>query len=74
MTVFEVLPEPGGMMRVGIPDYRLPKDILRAEIEEIESVGVDIKTNTPVDSLDELFKQGYNAIFLATGAHQGVKI
>jgi len=62
------------MMRVGIPDYRLPKDILRAEIGEIEGVGVDIKTNTPVDSPDELFKQGYNAVFLATGAHQGVKI
>ena len=74
VSVFEALPEPGGMMRVGIPDYRLPKDILRAEIGEIEGVGVDIKTNTPVDSLDELFKQGYNAIFLATGAHQGVKI
>ncbi len=74
VTVFEALPEPGGMMRVGIPDYRLPKDVLEAEIKEIESIGVDIKANTPVDSLDELFKTGYNAIFLATGAHQGVKI
>jgi NADPH-dependent glutamate synthase beta subunit-like oxidoreductase len=62
------------MMRVAIPDYRLPKDILRAEIAEIESVGVDIKTNTRVDSLDELFKTGYNAVFLAVGAHQGLKI
>jgi NADH-quinone oxidoreductase subunit F len=74
VTVFEALPEPGGMMRVGIPDYRLPKDRLRAEIGEIEDIGVDIKTNTPVNSLDELFKQGYDAVFLATGAHQGVKI
>jgi len=74
VTVFEALPEPGGMMRVGIPDYRLPKDKLRAEIGEIEDIGVDIKTNTPVNSLDELFKQGYDAVFLATGAHQGVKI
>ncbi len=73
VTVFEALPEPGGMMRVAIPDYRLPKDILRAEIREIESVGVDIKTNTRVDSLDGLFKQGYNAIFLAVGAHQGLR-
>jgi NADPH-dependent glutamate synthase beta subunit-like oxidoreductase len=62
------------MMRVGIPDYRLPKDILRAEIKEIESIGVEIRTNTRVDSLDELFKQGYNAIFLAIGAHQGIKM
>ena len=72
VTVFEALPEAGGMMRVGIPDYRLPKDILRADIKEIENIGVDIKTNTRVDSLDEL--QGYNAVFLATGAHQGIKI
>ena len=74
VTVFEALPEPGGMMRVGIPDYRLPKDILRAEIKEIEDIGVEIRTNTRVDSLDELLKQGFHAIFLATGAHQGVKI
>jgi NADH-quinone oxidoreductase subunit F len=72
VTVFEALPEAGGMMRVGIPDYRLPKDILRADIKEIEDIGVDIKTNTRVDSLDEL--QDYNAVFLATGAHQGIKI
>jgi len=74
VTVFEALPEPGGMMRVGIPDYRLPKDILRGEIKEIEDIGVEIRTNTRVDSIDKLFQQGYNAIFLAIGAHQGLKI
>jgi NADH-quinone oxidoreductase subunit F len=74
VTVFEALPEPGGMMRVGIPDYRLPKDILKAEIKEIEEAGVEIKVNTRIDSIDELFKDGYNAVFLATGAHQGMKI
>jgi NADPH-dependent glutamate synthase beta subunit-like oxidoreductase/formate hydrogenlyase subunit 6/NADH:ubiquinone oxidoreductase subunit I len=74
VTVFEALPEPGGMMRVGIPDYRLPKAILRAEIDEIRAVGVDIKTNTRVESLDKLFEQGYNAIFLALGAHQGMRL
>jgi NADH-quinone oxidoreductase subunit F len=74
VTVFETLPEPGGMMRVGIPDYRLPKDILRAEIKEIENAGVDIKTNTRVDSLEALFEEGYNAVFVATGAHQGMKL
>ena len=62
------------MMRVGIPDYRLPKDILRADIKEIEDIGVDIKTNAQVDSLDELFKEGYSAIFIATGAHTGIKL
>ncbi|MBA7605288.1 Ferredoxin--NADP reductase [subsurface metagenome] len=74
VTVFEALPEPGGMMRVGIPDYRLPKDILRAEIEEIKAVGVDIRTNAKVDSPEKLFDQGYNAIFLAIGAHQGMRL
>ncbi len=74
VTVFEALPEPGGMMRVGIPDYRLPEDMLRAEIDEIKAVGVDIKTNTRVESLDNLFEQGYNAIFLALGAHQGMRL
>jgi len=74
ITVFEALPEAGGMMRVGIPDYRLPKDILDAEIGEIEALGVDIKLNIPINSLDGLFEEGYNAVFLATGAHQGMKI
>jgi len=74
VTVFEALPEAGGMMRVGIPDYRLPKDILKAEIKEIEGTGVDIKTNALVESFDELFQEGYNAVFLASGAHQGVKM
>jgi len=74
VTVFEALPELGGMMRLGIPEYRLPRQILDVEIEDIENAGVDIKTNSKVSSLDELFQQGYNAIFLAVGAHQGIKI
>jgi NADH-quinone oxidoreductase subunit F len=74
VTVFEAMPEPGGMMRVGIPDYRLPKDALRGEIKEIENIGVKIRTNTRVDSVEKLFKEGYQAIFLAIGAHQGLKI
>ena len=61
-------------MRVGIPDYRLPKDILKAEIKEIEDTGVEIRTNTRVNSIDTLFKEGYNAAFLAIGAHQGLRI
>jgi len=74
VTVFEALPEPGGMMRVAIPDYRLPKDVLKAEIKEIEEIGVDIKTNTRVNSIDSLLGDGYDAIFVAVGAHQGSKI
>lgn len=66
-TVFESASEPGGMMKWGIPDYRLPKDKLKAEINVIERAGVDIKLNHPVKSLDEL--KEYGAVFIATGAH-----
>jgi len=74
VAVFESLPEPGGMMRVGIPEYRLPRAILDAEIEDIKSVGVNVKTNARVGSLDKLFQQGYDAVFLAIGAHQNIKL
>ncbi len=73
-TVIETLPQPGGMMRVGIPSYRLPRDILDAEIEHIKKAGVELKTGTRVESLDPLFAQGYDAAFLAVGAHRGVRM
>jgi formate dehydrogenase alpha subunit len=72
--IFEALPEPGGMMRVGIPAYRLPRDILRDEIREIEKAGVEIKLNDRIESLDSLFEQGYQAVFLAIGAHKEMKL
>lgn len=74
VTIFDALPEPGGMIRVGIPEYQLPRKVLDREINDIEAVGVSIKRNSRVESLDELFKQGYNAIFLATGTHQDLKL
>jgi len=74
VTVFEALPEPGGMMRVGIPDYRLPPAKLNAEIDVIRKAGVEIKLNTRIESTDDLFAQGYDAIFAAPGAHQGMKM
>ena len=74
VTVFEALPEPGGMMRVGIPEYRLPRQVLSAEIDEIRKVGVDIRTNCRVASLQSLLDQGHNAVFLAMGAHRGIKM
>jgi formate dehydrogenase alpha subunit len=74
VTVFEALREPGGMMRVGIPAYRLPRDILADEIREIEKAGVEIKLDTRVESLDTLFQQGYQAIFLGIGAHKEMKL
>jgi formate dehydrogenase alpha subunit len=74
VTIFESLPEPGGMMRVGIPEYRLPRDILRDEIKEIEKAGVEIKLNSRVESLDSLFSEGYHAVFLGIGAHKEMKL
>ncbi len=73
VTVFEALPQTGGMMRVGIPAYRLPRNILDAEVKEIENVGAEIKTNARIESLDDLFKQGFDAIFIGIGAHKGTK-
>ena len=74
VTVFEALPEAGGMMRVGIPDYRLPPEKLNAEIDIIRKAGVEIKLNTRVESINDLFTQGYDAVFAAPGAHQGMKM
>lgn len=74
VTIFEALPQAGGMMRVGIPPYRLPRKILDDEINMVKNLGVEIKTNVKVDSLDTLFNDGYQAILVATGAHQGIKM
>jgi formate dehydrogenase (NADP+) beta subunit len=74
VTVFEALPEPGGMLRVGIPEYRLPRETLDKEITVIKKAGVEIKTNARVEVLDELFSQGYQAVFVASGAHRGTRL
>jgi heterodisulfide reductase subunit A-like polyferredoxin len=73
-TIFEALDKPGGMLRVGIPDYRLPKAVLDQEIDNIRRHGVELKTNTALGkdfTLDELFDQGYQAVFLGLGCHVG---
>jgi len=62
------------MLAVGIPEYRLPKDILQKEIDEIKEIGVEIKLNTPVKDMGALLKEGYKAVFIATGAHLGMKM
>ena len=74
VTIFEALPEAGGMMRVGIPSYRLPRKVLDEEINMVKNLGVEIKTSTKVESLDKLFQDGYQAVLVATGAHQGMKL
>ncbi len=74
VTVFEALPVYGGMLKVGIPEYRLPKTVLDSEIRQMVKAGFEIKTNTRIESVDELFKQGYAAVYLAIGAHKGIRI
>ncbi len=74
VTVFESSSVAGGMMRVTIPEYRLPIEILDHEIDEIKSAGVEIKTNAKVNSLDELLSQGYDAVLVATGANSDVSM
>ncbi|TRZ48081.1 MAG: 4Fe-4S dicluster domain-containing protein [Dehalococcoidia bacterium] len=74
VTVFEALPAPGGMMKAGIPEYRLPTDILNREIKDIENIGVKIKLNTEIKALEKLFSHGFSAVFLALGAHKGIKM
>jgi NADH-quinone oxidoreductase subunit F len=74
VTVFEALPVAGGMLAVGIPEYRLPKNVLNREIETIKKLGIDIRLKTPIDDVESLLKDGYQAVFIATGAHKGDKM
>ena len=74
VTVFEAAPESGGLLRYGIPEHRLPKRVLDNEINYIKELGVEIKTNTTVTNLGDIFNQGYEAIFLAAGAAESLKM
>lgn len=72
VTIFEHFSLPGGMLRVGIPSYRLPKHILDKEIKKLEALGVKIKTNTTLGkniTIDEL-RNSFDGVFIATGAHE----
>jgi formate dehydrogenase (NADP+) beta subunit len=74
VTVFEAAEEPGGMMRFGIPEYRLPRTLIRSEIDKILSLGVDLKLKTPLSpafGLSELKAQGFEAVFLSVGVSRG---
>ncbi|MBN2186464.1 MAG: FAD-dependent oxidoreductase [Dehalococcoidia bacterium] len=76
VTVFESLPEAGGMLRVGIPEYRLPKDILRKEVAYIQKLSVDIKTGVHVgkDITLENIRKDHDALFIGVGAHGGMRL
>jgi NADH-quinone oxidoreductase subunit F len=72
VTIFESLPVAGGMLAVGIPEYRLPKMLLNREIETVKKLGVVIKLNAKVEDPTALLAQGYKAVLIAVGAHKGV--
>ncbi|MFH1373619.1 MAG: NAD(P)-binding protein [bacterium] len=76
VTVFEAFPKPGGMLRYGIPDYRLPLDILDAEINRIVDMGVELKCGVKIGkdvTLDQL-RSEYKAVFVGLGAHSGLML
>jgi len=74
VTIFESAKEPGGMLRYGIPAYRLPNDIVDRDIKNITALGVNIKTENPVASLDSLESRGFDATFLALGTMEGIRM
>lgn len=70
VEIFEMESEPGGVLMYGIPEYRLPKEVVRREIKKIENLGVMFHLNTTVGeqlTIDDLFKRGFDAIFMGTG-------
>jgi formate dehydrogenase beta subunit len=75
VTVFEKLPRAGGLMRVNIPAFRLPEQVLDEEIGYITDMGVDVRYNTPVESLKRLLDGGeYDAVFVGSGAPKGKEL
>jgi len=77
VTIYESEAVPGGMLSWGIPEYRLPKEILYSEIDRIQDLGVEIKLNTTIGkdlTIDDLLAQGYQAVFIATGTPVSSKL
>jgi len=76
-TIYESQPQAGGMLRVGIPAHRLPREVLDQEIEVVTNLGVEIKTDTALGrdvTVEGLLQDGYNAVYLALGAHKGIEL
>jgi NADPH-dependent glutamate synthase beta subunit-like oxidoreductase/ferredoxin len=71
VTIFEKQDQPGGLMRSNIPSFRLPEQVLREEIDMILDMGVEVRFSTPITSLKELLGEGFDAIFVGSGAPRG---
>ena len=74
VTVFEAMPHAGGMLRFGIPEYKLPTEIIEREVQDIVDLGIDLRLNNRVESIDALFDDGYSAVLVAVGAHDGIRL
>lgn len=77
VEIFEMEPEPGGVLMFGIPEYRLPKEVVRREIKKIENLGVTFHLNTTIGrdfTVDDLFDKGFDAIFMGTGTGKPKKL
>lgn len=77
VTILEKLRVPGGMLRIGIPDYRLPPDVIKREVNRIEDLGVEIKYGVSLGddvTLDQLLESGFSAVFIGVGAHHPAQL
>jgi len=73
-TIFEALAEPGGLMRTNIPSFRLPATVLNEEIRYIVDMGADLRLNHPIESMKDLLAEGYDAVFVGSGAPKGKEL
>ena len=74
VKIFEAAPEPGGMLRLAIPSYRLPAEVVERDIANVTALGVEIETNTRIESIEALKERGYDAVLVATGTPQAVRL
>ncbi len=74
VTVFEAMPVAGGMLRLGVPEHRLPTAIVEREVQDIVDLGVDLRLNHRINNLDDVFKEGYDAVLIGVGAHEGIRL
>ena len=77
VTVFEAQPVAGGMLGITVPEFRLPREVIQEEVDYIESCGVEIRYDSPIDAyhtVDDLMREGYDAVFIAAGAQASKRI
>ncbi|MBI3945105.1 MAG: FAD-dependent oxidoreductase [Armatimonadetes bacterium] len=74
VAVFEALPVAGGMLRVGIPEFRLAAELIEREVQDVLDLGVELRLNTRINDLARVFNEGFQAVLVAVGAHEGQKL